>query len=310
MAIPVSPSSVRGTIPYWSRSWPSAVSRISDSHISAPSRRPAGTRRRGRVSIVKACLRFGASAADTTRMRRLRPLLERWHQVIFAGCAAWLVLYELRVVVAPDLGLGPFTSRFAHDVVLLLASALCLAHGIRAGRERLRLAADRRRRARLVARRGLLHRRPVDGRRHPDPVARRHRLPAAPAARARRHPAAAARPRPPRPQDAVGRRRRGRARRRLAERRARLPGRARQRRGPGARGRHQPRLSDRRPRPARADRRRAGRHRLAAGPHLDPARDRRHARSGSPTRCTSSAPPRARSCPAAGSTRAGGPGCS
>jgi two-component system, cell cycle response regulator len=70
-------------------------------------------------------------------MRRLRPLLERWHQVIFAGCAAWLVLYELRVLVAPDLGLGPFSSRFAHDVVLLLASALCIVHGFRAGRERL-----------------------------------------------------------------------------------------------------------------------------------------------------------------------------
>src|SRR4051812_13240919 len=75
--------------------------------------------------------------ADITDMKRLRPLLERWHQVVFAGCAAWLVLYELRVIVAPDLGLGPFSSRFAHDVVLLLASALCLAHGIRAGRERL-----------------------------------------------------------------------------------------------------------------------------------------------------------------------------
>ena len=47
-----------------------------------------------------------------------------------------VVLYELRVVFVPDLGLGPFTSRFAHDVVLLLASALCLAHGLRPGRER------------------------------------------------------------------------------------------------------------------------------------------------------------------------------
>jgi two-component system cell cycle response regulator len=65
-------------------------------------------------------------------MKRLRP-----HRVIFAGIAAWLVLYELHVIVAPDLGLGPLTSRFAHDVVLLLASGLCLAHGLRAGRERL-----------------------------------------------------------------------------------------------------------------------------------------------------------------------------
>jgi two-component system cell cycle response regulator len=55
----------------------------------------------------------------------------------FAACAAWLGLYDLRVVVAPELDAGPLTSRFAHDVVLLAASALIFAHALRAGRERL-----------------------------------------------------------------------------------------------------------------------------------------------------------------------------
>ena len=59
-----------------------------------------------------------------------------WTRAAFAACAAWLVLYELRAIAAPDLDLGPLTSRFAHDVVLLIASALILARAAGARRER------------------------------------------------------------------------------------------------------------------------------------------------------------------------------
>jgi two-component system, cell cycle response regulator len=70
-------------------------------------------------------------------MKRLRPLAARWHIAVIAVCAAWLALYELRVVVAPDLDAGPLTSRFAHDAVLLAAAGLCLARPLVANRERL-----------------------------------------------------------------------------------------------------------------------------------------------------------------------------
>ena len=67
----------------------------------------------------------------------MRQLAYAWQRAAFAVCAAWLVLYELRVIVAPGLDAGPLTSRFAHDVVLLLASALILARAMKAGPERL-----------------------------------------------------------------------------------------------------------------------------------------------------------------------------
>jgi diguanylate cyclase (GGDEF)-like protein len=41
----------------------------------------------------------------------------------------WLVLWEARVIFAPDLEAGPLFSRFAHDFVLLVATALCLWAG-------------------------------------------------------------------------------------------------------------------------------------------------------------------------------------
>ncbi len=66
----------------------------------------------------------------------LRPFAARWHLPLFWACAAWLVLYELRAVAAPSLELGPLTSRFAHDAVLLASALLCLAHAFRARRER------------------------------------------------------------------------------------------------------------------------------------------------------------------------------
>ena len=55
-------------------------------------------------------------------MEQLGRLSRAWTRAAFAACAAWLLLYELRVIVAPGLDAGPLTSRFAHDVVLLVAS--------------------------------------------------------------------------------------------------------------------------------------------------------------------------------------------
>ena len=70
-------------------------------------------------------------------MEQLGRLSRAWTRAAFAACAAWLLLYELRVIVAPGLDAGPLTSRFAHDVVLLVASALILLKALNAGRERL-----------------------------------------------------------------------------------------------------------------------------------------------------------------------------
>jgi diguanylate cyclase (GGDEF)-like protein len=48
-------------------------------------------------------------------------------RLLLAACAGWLALYELHVVLAPGLDGGVFFSRFAHDVVLIAAAAVCLA---------------------------------------------------------------------------------------------------------------------------------------------------------------------------------------
>ena len=57
-------------------------------------------------------------------MERIRPRSRTWSRRRFAACARLAAcLYELRVIVAfGGLALGPLTSRFAHDVVLLLAA--------------------------------------------------------------------------------------------------------------------------------------------------------------------------------------------
>src|SRR5215211_380954 len=70
-------------------------------------------------------------------MEQLGQLSRAWPRAAFATCALWLALYELRVLVAPGLDAGPLTSRFAHDVVLLAASALIVARALSARRERL-----------------------------------------------------------------------------------------------------------------------------------------------------------------------------
>ncbi len=70
-------------------------------------------------------------------MERPRQLGQTVPRAAFAACALWLLLYELRVIVAPGLDAGPLTSRFAHDVVLLASSVLILVKALTAGRERL-----------------------------------------------------------------------------------------------------------------------------------------------------------------------------
>ncbi len=52
-------------------------------------------------------------------------------KVVLAAAAVWLLAYELYVVVDPGFDAGPVFSRFAHDVVLVLAAAICLARAAR-----------------------------------------------------------------------------------------------------------------------------------------------------------------------------------
>src|SRR3954452_16882338 len=61
-----------------------------------------------------------------------RPLL----MAPLLACAGWLVLHELRVVVFGGVDLGPLSSRFAHDVVLVITACVCLARGVCHRRER------------------------------------------------------------------------------------------------------------------------------------------------------------------------------
>ncbi|MDA0172323.1 GGDEF domain-containing protein [Solirubrobacter taibaiensis] len=61
-----------------------------------------------------------------------RPLL----MVPLLACGAWLLAHALRVVVFDGVDLGPFSSRFAHDVVLVCAAVICLARGVLVARER------------------------------------------------------------------------------------------------------------------------------------------------------------------------------
>ena len=67
-----------------------------------------------------------------------------------AGAAVWLALWIAHVAIAPELDAGVLLSRFAHDVVLVVAAALCLWAWLASGRPARapRLAADRARRRR------------------------------------------------------------------------------------------------------------------------------------------------------------------
>jgi hypothetical protein len=56
---------------------------------------------------------------------------------VFLVCALWMLAHEARVVVVPGWDGGALFSRYVHDVVLLAASALCLAGALRrSGAER------------------------------------------------------------------------------------------------------------------------------------------------------------------------------
>ena len=55
-------------------------------------------------------------------MNAPRPL-----RLLLAACAAWLLAHQLRVLLVPGLDAGLLFSRFAHDVVLVAAAAVCLA---------------------------------------------------------------------------------------------------------------------------------------------------------------------------------------
>jgi two-component system cell cycle response regulator len=59
-------------------------------------------------------------------------------RVAFLVGAVWLILHELHAVLDPSLDVGPLFSRYAHDVLLLVSSGLCVAGGLRRrGTERL-----------------------------------------------------------------------------------------------------------------------------------------------------------------------------
>src|SRR3954451_19351663 len=67
-------------------------------------------------------------------MGALRVPGTRWPPAVRAGflaCSVWLVLHELHAVLVPDLDVGPLFSRYAHDVLLLVASGLALAGALR-----------------------------------------------------------------------------------------------------------------------------------------------------------------------------------
>jgi len=54
--------------------------------------------------------------------------------------AAWLLLWQARALLAPELDIGPLFSRFVHDGVLLVAAALCLWAAIASPQRRERRA--------------------------------------------------------------------------------------------------------------------------------------------------------------------------
>jgi diguanylate cyclase (GGDEF)-like protein len=61
-----------------------------------------------------------------------RPLLT----FLLLACAGWLALHQLRVVAFGAFDFAPLSSRFAHDALLLVAAAICVARGIVVRRER------------------------------------------------------------------------------------------------------------------------------------------------------------------------------
>src|SRR3954451_18205920 len=67
-------------------------------------------------------------------MGALRVPGARWPLAVRVGFAAstvWLVLHELHTLLVPGLDVGPLFSRYAHDVLLLVAAGLSFAGGWR-----------------------------------------------------------------------------------------------------------------------------------------------------------------------------------
>ena len=194
---------------------------------------------------------------------------------LFAVLGAWLVVLECQVVFVPDL--TPGRSSATTPITSSRWPPGCCASAAPGGRSASeRVGAGRRRRARVGARQPLLHGRPLRPRVAADPLARRRRLPPLPGARADRRAALA------------------RARSHDVPKTLWTDGSIAALAvtavsaavvfqtaldnvvGQDAGGRDRPRLPAHRPGADRRDRRRAGRDRLAPGPHLGDAR-RRHA---------------------------------
>ncbi len=77
----------------------------------------------------------GSAAINASSEVHERPAPERAARVLLALCGAWLVVYELHVVLVPTW--RPFVfGRAGHDVVLALASAVCIWRGLWDRRER------------------------------------------------------------------------------------------------------------------------------------------------------------------------------
>jgi diguanylate cyclase (GGDEF)-like protein len=64
------------------------------------------------------------------------PPARRAARLLLAVCLAWMLVHELRVVLFPGVSLGPLSSRFAHDVVLLIAAFACLSRAVLVRSER------------------------------------------------------------------------------------------------------------------------------------------------------------------------------
>ena len=64
----------------------------------------------------------------------LQPRKFLW--IALVACAVWLVGHEVRVVAFDGISLGPLSSRFAHDVMLLVAAGACLWRGVTVRAER------------------------------------------------------------------------------------------------------------------------------------------------------------------------------
>src|SRR5690348_4170547 len=110
--------------------WTSASGARSRSATTTSTSRPScgsgskAARCREKSLIDRPCAADNRGAMGVAR-------LPRPARAAFAVVAAWLTLHELHAVLAPHLDAGPLFSRYAHDLVLLSASALTIAGALR-----------------------------------------------------------------------------------------------------------------------------------------------------------------------------------